>query len=177
VNLNEQNWFGQLRVNSKTFDYAGTPSEILEKVILQMVQSEFRNQSPKFDIVIQKSIITDESIRKAKIIQEMNDTIPLSEDNPYARVNNESEEEYVQRLITDHYTPKQFAINHLPFAFGYEPSPRYTQWIEDTLAAKFRRLNSSLEAFQNAGPEEYAIAKKYVEENYPEYFVNIPLRA
>ena len=80
------------------------------------------------------------------------------------------------RLIRSGYSP-DMATLLAGDAFGYDnTNAKLSQWIEDDKAVRFRYLNASERAADQADSEEYALLKAYCLNAYPEYVANMHVR-
>jgi hypothetical protein len=161
MNPGEEGWFAQLKKDSKTFDFSGTLGEVIKQVMANLISTEPRNRAAplNFEINIRNAPITEESIRLAKLIQEVEAGIIDSPPDETDHRPNESWEHYRDRLMHEHDWPFLKATNTARMICGEPDDPAWDKFKKDSLAQTYVRLSANLEAFTNASPADYQIAK------------------
>lgn len=99
----------------------------------------------------------------------------IGDDSSDVPRNDESYEEFYQRLIDSDY-PRISAEYIAGEWFNRPVNPATTLWLNDPKAIRFRVLNSRDEEFEAALPSEYDSLKHYVQTTYPEFLEGLTFR-
>lgn len=174
-------WYGQLQLSGvgEPKNHSGSIVGIMGEILKDLQQL-----SPRVLAAGEKEIVirfrdkpfgeTKEFNRNADIAAEIWSQIDESQidkgPNP-----SETYEQYVERLV-ERGMAEVTALYIAADWFNMPEPEGLRDWMADEKAIRFRKLNSSQEAYASALPMEYETLKHYIVSTYPQFADNITFR-
>lgn len=173
MNFQEPGWHGELKVNATMSQMNGSVQQIFAQVFAALKDAQPRDGIHGKRIVITLQTHQFSDLAQTKLADEVESQISSNVKTP---IEGESHDEFYDRLVSSGTDPNTAGFVAADWFSRPNPNPRLGEWLRDSRAEAFRKLNSSNKAFEDALPSEYESLKQYVLEKYPEFCEAITFR-
>jgi hypothetical protein len=179
MDIRRVGYFGQVTISGVRTPSAhkGSIMGIVAEALKDITANRSRtDESGESEIVIRiRNKPFDTSREGVLLLGKAEELEALVEGDVDQPLENESYEDFYQRLIDNAYAPA--SAEYIAGQWFNRPvSPETTLWLNDPKAMRFRELNARDEMFESAHPAEYESLKNYVLTTYPEFVKGLVFR-
>lgn len=181
MDIKKPGYYGRMSVSGIAipFDSTGSVMEIITSSLAHLRTLNPRtlaSGSKSLTIQISDRPVVGSALDSAVALTEISaalDTTHVSTESPHP---GETLADFQLRLVRLGYSSVMATVL-AGDAFGYDnTNAKLTRWIEDEKAVRFRYLNASERAAEEADSSEYAILKSYCQEHFAEFLEHMHVR-